>query len=806
MLSEIRQAIRAMWRTPGFLVVSAFSLAVGCGVTGAAFATVRGWFSFELVIPNAHRLVVVAPTRDGDVSATGMFREAAYNSLLEAGRFRTVGHLFATMPKQVVLSTSGEAVTVRMEAITGHYFSALGVAPLIGRTIGPGDESPGLSVPVVLGESAWRRLFQADSGIVGRPTRLSGLPATIVGVMPANVRGFSVPTSTAVDVWAPLQVVMPIVSPGDRKTVWGQVFGRLSDGATIADAEAEFAATARGFDSVDPLVGASVLPVERGVISARSRTGLSLVGSGMVILAALVLLISCANLANLLLARGASRSSEVAVQMALGARPALIVRRQLLESGSVALLGAILGFVAVRWAGHLLGRFTLFRDGGSVSTGVMVLDPWVGAFFVVLALVAALAVGVLPAMRVVRVDPAQVLASGGSRGRSTGRLERMHRVLVVSQTAGATVLLVLAALLVQSAQNASNYAVAFDARHILVGSFDFGATNWTEDLQRIRLREVLAAATAIPGVEAASASTGLPGGGGGELVDVEVEGPNRHNVPCRKVSVSPGFFQVMGQELLGGRAFDESDAVTSRPVVIVNRVAAGRLWPGHDPLLQRMRLRRGEWLDVVGVVPDMDQTAVDFTDRCYAFVPLSQQHSPQFLLAIRGPATGAALRGSLAKTMSAGVPDVSMFNVTTAQALLDRPAEPARAMATGMAVLAGCGVIIAIVGVYGVMAYLVGLRKAEYGLRKAVGATNGDICRDVCGEAARMVGVGLMVGLPIAYALSVWFAGSLIGITPHNLSTYLGVAAGLMFVGTAAAWWPAMRAAQVEPTVLLRAL
>lgn len=788
------------------MAVSAFSLAVGCGVTGAAFATVRGWFSFELVIPNADRLVVVAPTQDGDISATGMFREAAYSSLLSADRFRTVGHLFATMPKQVVLSTSGEALTVRMEAITEHYFSALGVAPLVGRTIGPGDEDPGLSVPVVLGESAWRRLFDADAAIVGRPVRLSGLPATIVGVMPANVRGFSVPTSTAVDVWAPLQVVMSIVRSGDRKTVWGQVFGRLSDDATIADAKAEFAATAKGFDPADPLVGASVLPVERGVISARSRAGLSLIGSGMVLLAGVVLLISCANLANLLLARGASRSSEVAVQMALGATPTMVVRRQLLESGSVALLGAVLGFVALQWAGQLLGRFTLLRDGGSVSTGVMVLDPWVGAFFVGLALLASLVVGVLPAMRAVRVDPAQALASGGSRGRSTGRLERMHGVLVVSQTAGATVLLVLAALLAQSAKNASNYSVTFDARHILVGFFDFGATDWTEDLQRIRLREVLAAAQAIPGVEAVAASTGLPGGGGGDLVDVEVDGPDRHNVPCRQVNVSSAFFQAMGQGLLAGRAFDERDSATSRPVAIVNRAAADRLWPGHDPLLQRLRLRRGEWLDVVGVAPDMDQTAVDFTDRCYVFVPLSQQHSPHFLLAISGPAAGSELRGSLEKAMSVGVPDVSIFNVTTAQALLDRPAEPARAMATGMAVLGGCGVIIAIVGIYGVMAYLVGLRRAEYGLRKALGASHGAIYRDVCSEAARMVGVGLVIGLPVAYALSLWFAGSLIGITPHNLSTYLGVAVGLMLIGVGAAWWPAMRAAQVEPTELLRAL
>jgi hypothetical protein len=370
------------------------------------------------------------------------------------------------------------------------------------------------------------------------------------------------------------------------------------------------------------------------------------------------------------------------------------------------------------------------------------------------------------------------------------------------------VLLILAALFAQSAKNAANYAVTFDAGHILVGFFDFGATGWTEDLQRVRLREILAAAQAMPGVEMASVSTGVPAGGGGELVDVEVEadGPDRDNVPCRKVSVSPGFFHTMGQELLGGRAFDEGDSATSRPVVMVNRAAAGRLWPGHDPVGQRIRLRRGEWLDVVGVVPDMDQTAVDFTDRCYAFVPFSQQPSRQFLLAVNGPAVGDALSGALTKAMSAGVPDVSLFNVTTAQALLNRPAEPARAMAAGMAVLAGCGVIIAIVGVYGVMAYLVGLRKAEFGLRKAVGATNGDICLDVCSGAARMVVAGLMFGLPIAYALSVWLAGSLIGITPHDPRTYLGVAAGLMLVGTGAAWWPAMRAAQVEPTVLLRAL
>lgn len=804
MFGEILYVFRGMRRSPAFVVTSVLLISIGCGLTGAVFATVRGWLSLDRAIPNADRLVVVAPVRDGTVRPTSYFRESSYQRLFETGRFRTVHHLFATQPERVVVSTGDASLTVRMEAIAGAYFEAIGVPPLLGRPLVVGEANDSGRVPVVLGEGAWRRLFQGDPNVVGRPVKLSDRPAIIVGVMPHRVRGFTVPTSTIVDLWAPVQGVRWVDGP--RTIPSGQVFGRLADGASVAEAQAEFGVAAIEFDPNEPGLAASILPVEYGVISARARLGLRLFGTALVALSSLVLLITCANLASILLARGASRASELAVRTALGATPGQILRVQLIETGAVAGLGALIGFAMITWASRLFGGFTLFQEGGSVGTGALVVDAWVAGYFLALAIGAGLAVGVLPALRAIRTDSAQVLASSGARGRTTGRFERLRTGLVASQVAATTVLLVVGGLFARSALRASDYEVLFDARRVALGSFNFGASDWTEQQGRVQQERLLAIARSIPGVEAASVSTGLPAGGGGELVDIETDEAARGDVACRALSISPDYFDVIGRSPRRGRRFTRNDGTVRPGVAIVSEAAASRLWPGRNAVGQRLRIRRGEPLEIVGILGEMDRTAVDAADRCYVFVPIAQRYDAQFILAIRGASDAQSLVGPFVATMAAGAPDLSMFNVTTAEDHLNRSSGPRRLVATALVVLAVCGVVVAIVGVHGVMTHLVGLRHAEFSLRRILGATNWTIYRLVCGEAARMIGIGLAVGLPIAYIVAALSASALVGTTPHEPTVYLAVSILLPAVGTLAAWWPARRAARAEPADALRSL
>lgn len=616
-IDDTRVVLRTLKRAPGFVTIAVVVLALGFGVTGAVFSTVNGWLAVDKAIPNAEHLVSVSPRETGVASPGAYFRELSYTRLFER-RLRTITGLFATLPAHVVLSFNDLSVNARMESVTGAYFRSVGVAPLVGRTLGPDDDRPGNGLPVVLGEGAWRRLFAADPGVIGRPIRVSGLLGTIVGVMPASVHGFTVPTNTIVDVWTPMAAARSLLVHSDQ-ALQAQVFGRLVEGASFRQAEAELRVAGVGFDPDSPRLGASLFPVERGVMPARVLLGLRVAGSGLVALSSLVLLIACANLANLLLARSAARSSEVAIRMALGASPSRIVRLQLLETGCITAVGGAAGFVLVIWASRVVGEFTLPMSGGGVAAGRLLVDAWLLVFFFVLVASASVAIGVLPAMRAVRIDPGQVLAWSGSRGHATGRFERNRTLLVASQVAASTVLLVVAGLFVQSARHASRYDVAFDASHLVIGHLNFSGQPWDEREGLARQDRLLTVARSMAGVRAAVVTTALPAGGGGELAAIEAEdsdlGKGEYGPPCRCVSASPGLFNVLGPLPVRGRDFLNADRKGERGVAVVNDTAASLLWPGRNPIGRRLRIRKGDPLEVVGVVADTDHTAQDPPDR-----------------------------------------------------------------------------------------------------------------------------------------------------------------------------------------------
>ncbi len=805
MTSDVRVVFRTLRRSPGLVVTAVVVLALGSAITGAVFSTVTGWLSFASAIPNADRLIFVEPTDRGTPVSSGYFKETSYARLFEL-KLATVRDLFATAPVPVIVSMNGQSASVRMEAVTGAYFQAVGVPPLLGRPLQPDDDRAGGDVSVVLGEGAWRRLFDADARVIGRSISVAGLYCTVVGVMPSTVRGFTSPTSTAVDVWAPMMGVRSAVAPGG-KAIWGQVFGRLTNGASFQQAENELHVAAAHFDPDVVDLGAAARPVEQGVAPTRARLAIGAMSTALVAVSALVLMIACANLGNLLLARSASRSAEFAIRTALGASPAQILRLQLLETTSLAAMGAAAGALLVTWLSRTIGRFTLYVDGGSVMTGTLLVNGWVIAYFFVVMAATAIAIGIAPALRAIRLDPARVLASSGSRGMSN-RFERKRTVLVASQIGGSTVLLIVAALFVQSAFRASRYGATFDAQHMVMGSFDFSAAGWDERQGRTEQETLLTAVLSGPEIRKAGLSTGLPAGGDGEMVSLEpaetVFSNREFGPPCRCLSVSPGFLNMLGLSPLRGRDFDLGDKNANRGVAIVNEAAAARLWPGVDPIERRLRIRKGEALTVVGLVADTDRTTQDLSDLCTVFVPIAQRYSPRFFLVAAGTPSATLLLKPFEAATADVLPKAPIFNVTTAQAHLTRTAGVLRSTAIALVVLGGLALAIAVVGLYGVTAYVVGLRRPEFGIRKALGATNARIHQLVLAEACRMVGLGLLAGVPTALLVSLLLTHTLVGITSHDVATYLVVPVGLLVLTVAVTWYPAWRAACEEPSVTLR--
>jgi predicted permease len=803
---DLRVVLRTMRRSPGFVVVAVVILALGSAITGVVFSTVNGWLAVERVIPNASRLVAVAPTEHGAINPTGYFKESAYTRLFQY-QLTTVEDLFASRPLPATMSIDHSGVSVRVEAVAGAYFRAIDVPPLLGRALGSEDDRAGGAVPLLLSEATWRRFFEGDPRVVGRAVRLSGVAAEVVGVMPARARGFSIPTSTAVDAWTPIAAVKELIAPGGE-AVWAQVFGRLRNEVTLPQAQAEFQARLQGFDAAHAALGVAALPIEKGVLPSRARFAMQAVGTGLVALSAMVLLIACANLANLLLARGAGRVSELALRMALGASPLRVLRLQLAETVVVTTLGGLIGFAQVVWFGRAAGQFTFQLDRGGLGSGWILVDGWVVGYFMLVIASASVAVAIVPAIRTIRLDPGQVLASAGGRGTMTGRFERKRTWLVASQVAGSTVLLVVAGLFVRSAVHASEYAVSFDPARITLAFLDVGIEGAKPDGLAGRYEHLRTSLWAAPNVGAAAMSTGLPASGEGELVAVSADGEVRRGAgrPCRLLVVSPGFFDVLGIGILSGRDFTMSDTQSVRPVAIVNQTAASALWPGREHVGRRLRIRDGGAVEVIGLVRDTDATTTEAPDRCYIFIPQTDRRASRVMVSMTGAGPVPPSAGELATAAAHTFPDASIFNVTSARDYLNRRGGRSRTVAAGLVVLGTLALLIASVGLYGVMSYVVGLRRGEFGIRRVLGATDADIYRLVLCEALRMMGLGIAAGLPVAFAVSAWADKALVGVTSHDGVTYAVVPIVLLVVGVLGAWWPAVKAGRVEPSVALRQL
>ena len=811
--SDVKYAARLLARSPGFTAVAIVSLALGVGANTTIFSLLNAFLLQPLPGREPARLATVYTS---DYSGP-LYSASAYPDYLD---FRSGSRAFEGLAafgiKPLLFTQGSESQRILAQLVSGNFFEVLGLRAAYGRTILPAEETAGQHPVVVLSDSFWRSRFAADPAVVGRTVALNGKPYTVVGIGPAGFSGLV--RGIGVDLFVP--VVMDQSLTGDSLDSRGNrgllLIGRLRAGAHVEEARAELAIVARRLHasfkdswtdrrgeprvvSVLPEDASRVLPMVRGPISAFLGVLFAAVG--------LVLLIACTNVASLLLARANVRRREIAVRLALGAGRARLVRQLLTES---LLLSVVAGALGVALAAVALELILAFQPPLPFSLALgLELDQRVLLFALLLSLATGVGFGLLPALRASRTGLVESLkARGGETPRR--RLIALRDVLVVAQVAGSLVLLVGAGLFLRSLSRAQAIDPGFDPERALVFSLDLAAQGYDEAHGAAFYAALQERIAATPGVKAVSFSSYLPLTLGGERRSFRAvgyePGPGE-DMEVASSFVGASYFETMRTALVRGRGFTLQDAPGTRPVVVVNEAFVRRFWPGHDGLGERLVApwHGGEVeMEVVGVARDGKYSSLGEEPTPYIFYPQRQLYRSQMAVVVRTQGEPTALVPEMRRQVAALAATLPVYEVKTLVAHLGTALFPARAAATLLGLTGALALLLAAVGLYGVLSYLVTLRTREIGIRMALGARREDVVRLVVGRGLRLAGIGLVIGLVLSAGVTRFASFLLYGTSPLDPVTFASVAALLLGVALLAAWTPARRAASVEPTVALR--
>ena len=803
-LRDVRYALRGMVRSPGFTAAAVLALSLGIGASVAIFSVVRAVLLRPLPYREPDRLAVLLH-RGSNPTAPANFLDWRR----ESRAFADMGAAEYWVPN---LTGAGESESVQSLRVTAGLLPMLGVSPQLGRLFVPGEDEPGRDRVAILGDGLWRRRFGADPGIVGRTISLDGETYEVVGVMP---RGFDFPVFWAKgrELWAPLAFGARASS---RTGFSLRVFGRLAANATLSSARAEIASITAGLERRYPGTNreVTVTSLPEAVVGDVRPALLVLAGA-----VGLLLLIGCANVAHMLLARGAARRREVALRSALGATRARIVRQLLTESlvlsVSSGLAGVALASAAVRGLAALAPAFLPRVEGVSV-------DPVVLAFGVALALATGAVFGLLPALDASRPDVAVALRQG-ERGSSSGGAGRMRGALVASEFALAIILLVGAGLLARSFLGLRRIDPGFRAEGVLTMTVSVAGTAEAEPSRRGGFYErLLEAARSAPGVRTAGMINHLPLAGDIWGLPYDIEGrpaaaPADSPFATYRV-VLPGYFAAMGISLRSGRDVTSADRAGAPGVVIVNESLARRDWPGESALGKRISFENEDghpvWRTVVGIAPDVVRSSWTEKREPEVYLPYLQErsylerpgsHFQYMTLVVRTEGDPAAAASSLRGTVAAQDPAATVSEVQTMSHVVAEATADTRFYLILFAFFAAAAAALAGIGVFGVVSYAVSRRTREFGIRLALGAGRGDLVAMVIGESMRVVLAGSAAGVAAALALTGLMRRLLYGVEARDPATIAGVALVLAAVALVASWLPARRASRVDPRTALQA-
>ncbi|MEX0900298.1 MAG: ABC transporter permease [Gammaproteobacteria bacterium] len=796
---DLKMTMRALVRSYGFVAIAVTVMALGVGATTFAFTAINGVVLTPLPYPEPEELVHIELASADEPNGF----EIGLHDLADLGAQQTsFESLFAYYNGTV--NVSGDEQPVRYDGIfvSANALEQIGVAPELGRVFVEGEDAPGAPLSVVIGWNLWQQDYGGTPAIVGTQVRVNGTPATIVGVMP---RGFQWPVRN--DIWVPMQQDLDALPRGEAITVEG--FGRLREGVSLEQARAEFATLYAAIlaDNPDWNVGATTdLNEYRDEFVGNQTMGIL---SAMQVATFLVLLIACANVANLILARTVSRRRELSVRTALGASRWRLVAGTLSESILVSIAGGLIGISIAHAGGKAVERYLIESGDGFPYWMSFGADLRVAVFAIGIAALAGLIAGVVPALRAARSDVTEGLKAGGGGGTSVS-LGKLTRTLITVEIALSCALLVGGALTVRSVVNLQYVSPGGDVTGVMTGRIGLFASDYPDEVSRRQFWERLEARVAeIPGVTATTVTTSIPtygSGGNAYRLDGQEPSPDGRYPFTRTVVVTPGYLDTFKVPLLAGRDFSVTDNADAQPVALINKTFAERAFPGESAVGKRVLLgREGDLaLTIVGVVGDVYHSNLDNDMMPAVYQPLAQTDARFMTIAARTPGDEAALAGPVREALRSVNPDLPIYWLQPAQVWVDQSRSGPRLLGMIFGVFGIAAVLLASVGVYGVLAFTVAQRTREFGVRRALGADNGRIVNLVVRQGAFQLLVGLPIGLILAFGLGQMLQGVLANVSSIDPVSFLGVPLLLALVVIAASFVPARRASRIDPMEALR--
>ncbi|BAC89142.1 ABC transporter permease [Gloeobacter violaceus] len=803
LLQDVRYGLRMLAGSPGFTVVAVLTLALAIGANTAIFSVVSAVLLRSLPYAEPERLVQVwetAPRQDvmeGSVSAPNYLDWREQNHVFD--RIALYGY------GAFNLSNNDNPDRLLGAIVSTNFFETFGTAPLLGRGFRQEEEKSADSRVAVISHGLWQRRFEASAAVLGKTVTIDSRPYTIVGVMPP---GFQFPRDDR-DIFVPFAFDTEYFQQRGQHSY--RAVARLKPGVNLAQASEQMnivaRALARQYPDSNTGRGVALVPLYEELVGDIRPALLVLTGA-----VAAVLLIACANVANLLLARAVARQKEFALRVALGASRARLVRQLLTESALLSLFGGACGLVLAYFGVRLL---VAFSPADLPRAQEIAVDGPVLAFTVVVAFATAFVFGLAPALQATRVDCNEALKDGGRTATGGRSRHRLRNLLVVGEVSLALMLLVGAGLLGQSLWRLQSVDPGLNPKNVLTANIFLPVAKYREERQMVDFFDrLLARIRNLPGVSSASGVTTLPLSGNSSDGSFIIEGrppagpgqePN-----AGQLIVGPDYLQTMGIPLVRGRTFEERDRATSRKVALINETMARRFWPGKDPVGRRIsidtpRPAPDSWIEIMGIVKDARTLALNKPVRPEIYFPYSQFTWPLFNLVVRTE-TGdpAALSNALREQVMAIDPDQALGKVRTMEAVIAESIEQERFNALLLILFAVVALALSGVGIYGVMAYSVTQRTHEIGIRLALGAERGSIIRLVVGQGMAPAIAGVAIGLVAAAALGQLLSSLLFGVSAIDPPTFIGVAAMLLGVAFLACFLPARRATRVDPMVALR--
>jgi putative ABC transport system permease protein len=805
LLKDFRYGVRSLLKRPGFTAIAVITLALGIGANTAIFSLVNAVLLRGLPFTDPDRLVMIWE----DASFAGFPRNTpAPANYVD---WKTQNTVFADMAAQDIrsfnLTGDGEPEKIEAFGVTANFFPLLGVKPTLGRWFTVEEDAPGAGRVVVLNYNLWQQRYGGEQNIIGRQLLLSGEKYTVVGVMPAGFQFLD----SKVGIWVPIAFTAEQLTHRNRHYL--SVVARLKPGVTVAQANAEVQTIQQRISRDHPdeagRINAYAKPL-RDEVAGDVRRPLLVLSVAV----AFVLLIACANIANLLLSRAASRRREMAVRAALGASRIRIVRQLLIEGLLMSAAGALGGLILAWWSFAFLQR--LIPDGLALSTKLN-LDPQVLGFTLLVTLLTTVLFGLVPAFQVSKIDLNLALKQGGGRSGLNAGGNRLRSAMVVAEVALALVLLVGAGLLIQTFLKLRDQYASLHSENVLTLRTVLPANKYGEAGQRANFyKQVLERVQSLPGVVSAGYATSIPlawkGGTSGFVPEgrsnEQMTGGVSYDANHRQVTAD--YLKTMGIALLRGRSFSDADNEQSIKVAIINETMAREYWPGEDPLGKRFTMddpgEKATWVTIVGIAADVRQMGVDEPAKAEMYFPYQQGQEPFYMprdLTVRTSVEPLGLVAAVRNEIHQVDPEQPISNVRSMDQMLGEETASRRLGMTLLTIFAGLALLLASIGIYGVLAYFVVQHTQEIGVRMALGAQRRNILGLVLKKGMTLALLGIVIGLGIALALTRLMTSLLYGVTATDPVTYAGIALLLTTVAFFACYLPARRATKVDPLVAL---